>query len=149
MIDKQPTNCNLCGGKVVFTSNARIYGKEYGSGKCYYCTSCGAIVGTHIPRPTEALGILSNAPMRAAKKKCHALFDIHWKDAKRRGASRTAMYHWLAKQMKMDPAECHFGNFTLDQLKQAYAILLTVKDSKMRLSKKGRAVFTSEKRGAA
>ena len=108
-----------------------------------------AFVGTHIPRPTEALGILSNAPMRAAKKKCHALFDIHWKDAKRRGASRTAMYHWLAKQMKMDPAECHFGNFTLDQLKQANAILLTVKDSKMRLNKKGRAVFTSEKRGAA
>ena len=47
--------------------------------------------------------------------------------------------------MKMEPAECHFGNFTLDQLKQAYAILLTVKDSQMRLSKKGKAVFSAAK----
>ena len=30
MIDKYPTVCNLCGGKVIYTSNARIYGKEYG-----------------------------------------------------------------------------------------------------------------------
>ena len=49
MIDKYPTVCNLCGGKVIYTSNARIYGKEYGSGKCYLCTNCGAYVGTHKP----------------------------------------------------------------------------------------------------
>lgn len=59
-IDLQPTVCNLCGGKTILTSNSIIYGKQYGSGKCYYCTKCGAFVGTHVPRPTIALGILSD-----------------------------------------------------------------------------------------
>ena len=68
MIDKYPTVCNLCGGKVIYTSNARIYGKEYGSGKCYLCTNCGAYVGTHKPRPREALGLLADAKMRTGKK---------------------------------------------------------------------------------
>ena len=70
-----PTKCNLCGGDVVYISNARIYGREYGSGRCYYCTSCKAYVGTHKPRPREAFGILANAEMRNMKKKCHKLFD--------------------------------------------------------------------------
>ena len=76
----QPSICNICGGKVIFVSNALIYGKEYGSGKMYYCTSCGAYVGTHEPRPKEALGLLANAEMRDMKMKCHGLFDERWKN---------------------------------------------------------------------
>ena len=42
MIDTHPAACNLCGGKVILCSNARIYhGREYGSGLCYYCLDCG------------------------------------------------------------------------------------------------------------
>ena len=38
MINTQPEVCNLCGGKVIYTSNARVYhGREYGSGYCYLC----------------------------------------------------------------------------------------------------------------
>lgn len=54
---KHPTVCNICGGKVSYVSNARVYGSRYGSGWCYLCESCGAYVGTHGPRPREALGI--------------------------------------------------------------------------------------------
>ena len=72
MIDLHPTKCNLCSGKVVLISNAKIYGREYGSGLCYFCTECGAYVGTHGPRPTEALGILSNKEMRETKVNYHA-----------------------------------------------------------------------------
>lgn len=83
MIDKYPKVCNICGGKVIYTSNADIYGKEYGSGKCYLCTSCRAFVGTHKPRPREALGILADANMRKGKVMCHEIFDTKWKGKKR------------------------------------------------------------------
>jgi hypothetical protein len=35
MIDLHPSSCNICGGETEYISNAGIYGKEYGSGKCY------------------------------------------------------------------------------------------------------------------
>lgn len=60
-INLHPTVCNLCGGKVIFTSNGILYGgREFGSGKCYYCTLCHASVGTHEPEPDKAKGILAD-----------------------------------------------------------------------------------------
>ena len=50
----QPTGCNICGGKVEYISNDKIYGRRYGSGYCYHCTKCGAYVGTHKSRPRIA-----------------------------------------------------------------------------------------------
>ena len=55
----RPTECNICGGEVEYIPNKQIYGKSYGSGFCYHCTNCGAYVGTHKPRPKDALGILA------------------------------------------------------------------------------------------
>lgn len=75
MVDLYPTKCNLCGGKVIYTSNATIYGREYGSGYCYLCTCCGAYVGTNKVYPKTALGILANPEMRELKMQAHALFD--------------------------------------------------------------------------
>ena len=73
MINTHPTKCNICGGRVIYTSNSRIYGREYGSGYCYLCQSCGAYVGTHKPRPREAFGILADERMRNGKR-CAILF---------------------------------------------------------------------------
>ena len=70
-MDLNPTVCNLCGGRVIYTSNAQIYGKEYGSGRCSLCTKCGSYVSTHRHRPREAMGILANRDMREFKKVCH------------------------------------------------------------------------------
>lgn len=123
MINLHPTTCNLCGGKVIFTSNARIYGKEYGSGKCYLCTSCYAYVGTHLPRPKEAMGILANAEMRGWRHDCHTMFDLLWMNQSERSKARKALYAWLAKKMNIPYAECHFAYFDLKQLKEAYDIL--------------------------
>ena len=78
VIDLHPTTCNLCGGPVIYTSNAAIYGKEYGSGKCYLCLDCGAYTGTHKPRPREALGLFADESMRKGKMACHAIFDKMW-----------------------------------------------------------------------
>ena len=32
MINTHPTHCNICGGRVTYGSNARVYGREYGAG---------------------------------------------------------------------------------------------------------------------
>lgn len=141
MVDLHPTKCNLCGGKVIYTSNARIYGRKYGSGMCYYCTKCGAFVGTHEPYPEVAYGILSNAKMRAAKKKLHSIFDVYWKGAERKNKVRSSLYYWLGQQMGIPPEESHFGYFDLKQLEQAYRIMMSVKGKKMIVTKRGRVRF--------
>lgn len=126
MINLYPTTCNLCGGKVIYTSNAQIYGKEYGSGKCYYCTCCHAYVGTHKPNPRIALGILADAEMRAMKMKCHELFDSMWKGKPSKGANknpRQKLYKWLAEELNIPVSECHFGYFDMNMLNKAYEIL--------------------------
>lgn len=124
----QPTVCNICGASVIFVSNSKIYGREYGSGKCYLCTNphCRAYVGTHEPRPQEALGLLATAEMRDMKKKVHELFDERWKHESnpgKRRIKRSESYKWLAKQMEIPVEECHFGYFDMEKLETAYRIL--------------------------
>ena len=121
-----PTECNICGGNVIYTSNSKIYGREYGSGKMYYCTSCGAYVGTHIPRPKEAFGILANQQMRDMKIKCHELFDekwIHEKTINQKRKARRNAYKQLADKLCIPVSNCHFGYFDMDMLNKAYVML--------------------------
>ncbi len=118
MVDTQHTTCNLCGGGVILCSNARIYhGREYGSGLCYYCLDCGAYVGTHKPRPQEAMGLLADESMRRGKKLCHALFDPLWQGKEHANRERSKAYHWLAGEMGIDIKDCHFGYFDIHQLR--------------------------------
>lgn len=122
-INLYPTECNLCGGKVIFTSNRIVYGKEYGSGKCYYCTECGAYVGTHKPRPSKALGILANKEMRELKKECHEKFDKLWKGKKKARIKRARFYRLLANELGSAVDKCHFGYFYKDMLIKALNVL--------------------------
>ena len=124
MIEIHPKICNLCGGRGEYMNNARIYGKQYGSGYCYRCTVCGAYVGTHKPRPKEAMGILADSEMREWKRKCHNLFDSFWKAAgKRKQRRRRQLYIRLAGEMGIRIEECHFGYFDREQLRCAYRII--------------------------
>ena len=140
MIDKYPTTCNLCGGKVIYTSNAQIYGKEYGSGKCYLCTSCGAYVGTHKPPPREALGLLAEARIRTGKQMCHSIFDSKWKGKPKAHKKRQDLYRWRAQRMDIPIDDCHFGYFDLTQLRKAYKILLEIKDQELKYDNNGNIV---------
>lgn len=119
MINLKPNKCNLCGGDVIYISNDKIYGKKYGSGFCYYCSNCGAYVGTHINRPDVALGILANAQMRNLKMKCHNLFDSKWNNQQQRNAE----YKKLAQKLNINYQDCHFGYFDLDMLNKALEVL--------------------------
>ena len=144
MIDLYPTTCNLCGGKVIYTSNATIYGKEYGSGRCYLCTSCRAYTGTHKPRPREALGILADEDMRRTKIACHALFDVRWQGKPKANKKRKDLYAWLAGKMGIPVGECHFGWFDINQLQKAYDILMETSDQEMKYDQYGRIYFGGE-----
>ncbi|HIW72655.1 MAG TPA: DUF3268 family zinc-finger domain-containing protein [Candidatus Levilactobacillus faecigallinarum] len=116
--------CPYCGGEVVWTSNREIYGREYGNGRCYLCTECGACVGVHDngkgKGSRRALGLLATPEMRKMKQKCHARFDAVWHTHKR---SRAACYRQLAKLMGISVRQCHFGYFNLADLNRAYQIM--------------------------
>ena len=115
----RPTVCNICGGKVEYIQNKEIYGRSYGSGFCYWCSECGAYVGTHKVAPKEALGILANEEMRQMKMKCHDIFDKMWNTPNQ----RRNLYKWLAKELKIHVEDCHFGYFDLSMLNKALKIL--------------------------
>ena len=119
VFEKHPKICHFCGGNVELTSNAKVYGKEYGNGKCYLCTNCGAYVGVHTGTKT-ALGILANQEMRDKKIKCHDLFDNMWKSNKK----RNELYKRLANEMQIERSHCHFGHFDANELDKAYDILI-------------------------
>lgn len=136
-VNLYPTRCNLCGGKVIYTSNSTIYGKEYGSGKCYLCTSCKAYVGTHKPRPKEALGILANARMRKGKMMCHEIFDSKWKGKNKAQKKRKDLYFWLAKKLDIPLDMCHFGYFDLETLLRAYKALQAMNDKPLKYDASG------------
>ena len=140
-VNLHPTVCNLCGGKVIYTSNQILYGRETGSGRCYYCTKCGASVGTHVSRPTEAYGLLSDKAMQMCRQNCHRLFDNLWKHSKNKRKMRSCLYGWLAAKMGVDTSDSHFGFFDFEQLKEAEIILTWVQDKDPVISKKGRLHF--------
>ena len=113
-----PTHCIYCGCPVIFTSNAKIYGKKYGNGKCYKCTNCDARVGVHTGTNIP-LGRLANRKLRTLKTKCHDLFDKLWETKE----DRYEAYLWLALKLDIPEKNCHFGWFDEGMLNKAIKIL--------------------------
>lgn len=134
---KYPKKCNICGGEVVYCSNAKIYGVEYGSGKCYLCKSCGAYVGTHKPRPKEALGLLADKQMRKGKRICHDLFDSLWIGKPKARKKREDLYKWLSIKMELPRELTHFGYMDLEQLRRAYICIKGLVDKGYKYNSKG------------
>ena len=99
MINTHPTRCNICGGRVTYGSNARVYGREYGSGYCYLCERCGAYVGTHKPRPREALGLLADESMRTGKRCVTPSLTRFGREAKV-PQKRNDLYCWLSNKWR-------------------------------------------------
>ena len=113
---EKPTICRYCGSPVVYTSNAEIYGKEYGTGKCYLCRNCRAFVGVH-PGTDTPLGTLANEELREWRKEAHFWFDRIWKKPTRI-TTRYNAYGYLAKKMGLPREETHIGMFEIEQCKK-------------------------------
>lgn len=113
---EKPTICRYCGSPVVYTSNAEIYGKEYGTGKCYLCRNCKAFVGVH-PGTDTPLGTLANEELREWRKEAHFWFDRIWKKPTRI-TTRYNAYGYLARKMGLSREETHIGMFEIEQCKK-------------------------------
>lgn len=115
-----PTQCPYCNEAVRYTSNAEVYGREYGNGRCYKCEGCDAYVGVHTGTRIP-LGRLANKELRELKMQCHALFDPVWKLNK--NIRREQAYGRLANILNIPKKECHFGWFDRDMLLRAMTIV--------------------------
>lgn len=113
-----PTSCNCCQSSAVkLVEHAAVYGgRSFGDWPyAYLCHDCGAYVGLH-PKTDIPLGTLADKPLREARKSCKKPFDALWRGG---SMTRTQAYQWLASQMGISAAECHFGLFSVVQCHQA------------------------------
>ncbi len=116
-----PKICRYCGGKVVLTSNAEIYGREYGNGKCYLCRDCRAFVGIHTDTIIP-LGTLANNELRKARNKAHYYFDKLWKHPTRI-MKRNEAYYWLSKHLRIKKEETHIAWFEIEQCERVVELV--------------------------
>lgn len=116
-----PCSCPYCGGPVTLTSNAAIYGSEYGRWPyVYLCKPCDAYVGLH-PATDLPLGTLANAQLRNARKTSKSAFHALME---RRDMKRGDAYAWLSGRMGIPKAEAHFGMFDLERCRAAYRVCM-------------------------
>ena len=116
-----PKSCPYCGNKVSLRSNAAIYGRKYGNGKCYKCRGCDAYVGVHTGTVIP-LGRLADKELRELKITCHKLFDPSWKGPDKQ-IKRGEAYEVLAALLGIPAIECHFGWFDKPLLQRCLEIL--------------------------
>lgn len=116
-----PKICPYCGSSVILTSNAEIYGREYGNGKCYKCTKCDSYVGVHTGSVIP-LGTLANSELRKWRNKVHIEFDKLWKGNTKK-MSRSMAYRWLSDKMNLKQDETHIALFNVEQCKKCIKIL--------------------------
>ena len=107
-----PQSCRYCQGRVDLVSNAKIYGREYGSWPyVYLCSCCGASVGLH-PDTDLPLGTLADESLRRARNDSKGAFIATYR-AKR--LDRNQAYDWLSQKTGIPRVECHFGMFDTQQ----------------------------------
>lgn len=155
MTDHLP--CSECGCTTPdLVTGARIYPHlpRLHDKKIWLCP-CGAYVGCH-PGTEDPLGSTAGDETRNARQYVHRLLDPIWKNAPReyggkgklephqiQSMARRRTYRYLAAQMGIEFEECHTAMFTIEQCRQAYAILkrTTYKDVRA-WSKKQKPVQT-------
>lgn len=89
----------------------------------YLCHNCEASIGCH-KGTSRPLGRLANKELRQYKMKAHAEFDPLWQDG---SMTRTQAYELLAKEMQLNPDDCHIGMFDVDDCKKVIEIAAKLK----------------------
>ena len=112
--------CDVCGSnKVTVESNSILYGKQYGTGKCFYCHDCGASITQATAGHPK--GKMASKNTRILRKTCHNLFDPVWKYEMK--ISRSNAYKKLANMLEIDKQDCHFSLFQTDMCLKAISII--------------------------
>ncbi len=110
--------CPYCGDKANLVDSSVVYKQSYGM--IWLCEPCDAYTGCHRSSTRfKPLGTLANKKLRELRKETHKVFDPIWR---KRKMSRSEAYHWLARQMEIDPKKCHVAMF--DEFKCKIAITI-------------------------
>lgn len=117
-----PDHCCHCGSEVALKRHREVYESkmEYGDWPFMYVCSnpeCGARVGLH-PYTPFPLGSLATEETRNARKRCKAAFENLWRGP-RAPMTRTEAYTWLARQLGIKVAECHWALFDVAMCERA------------------------------
>lgn len=120
MIDLRP-KCNYCGARARLARGSELYPAQLAfADKLFWrCDACDAHVGCH-GRSCNPMGSLANAPLRLARRRAHAEFDVVWKSGRK---SRADAYAWLAKKLGMAESECHIGRFDIEQCQRVVQLM--------------------------
>jgi len=113
-----PTECRYCAGPVELVENSAIYrGRSFGPWPyAYWCEDCDAMVGLH-PDTDLPLGTMADKALRTARQQGKAPFERIWRELRLK--SRNKAYAWLADQLGIPVAECHFGLFDAERCQEA------------------------------
>lgn len=120
-----PVICPYCHNQASLTTGAEVYPRhpDLAANKIWICRPCEAWVRCHsgTDRP---LGQLADGKLRAARQAGHRAFDPLWEHMWRvNGGSkedaRGIAYGWLAEQLGVLPADCHFAGFSYEQCLKA------------------------------
>jgi hypothetical protein len=87
------------------------------------------------------MGLLADEPMRKGKIACHHIFDALWMGKPKANKKRQDLYMWLADKMGIPFEDCHFGHFDINQLRQAYRILVQIDGKEMKYDNNGHIYF--------
>lgn len=118
-----PDFCNRCQHIVEIRTHREVYGRSYGEWPwIYVCPRCGARVGMH-PFTAIPLGTLADEVTREARKGAKVVFETLWRPE---GApmTRSEAYAWLATQLGITLAECHFGMFEVPSCERALLVCM-------------------------
>lgn len=115
-MEKRPTICNVCGGKVILLNVGKKHSR---SSFIYKCVECGASVSTHPKRPRDAMGLLGNEEIKKKRRLVHEWFDKLWATHQ----EREKLYSRLAKELGIENNECHFSQMSEEQLDKALEII--------------------------
>lgn len=98
-IECSGTNIIIVGGDAIYPHRPDLHGKRF-----HRC-QCGAYCGSHADTGV-ALGYPCGPATRWARQAAHAALDPVWRQGtlKRNGA-----YRRLARELGLNPAECHIG----------------------------------------
>jgi len=105
-----------CGKPVEIAHHTEVYGREYSDWPWMYrCRHCEASVGMH-PFTSIPLGTLADKQLRSLRTACKQPFELIWQSGR---INRDAAYELLAKHLRLNTEQCHFGLFDTEQCKAA------------------------------
>jgi len=123
MMDKDNAPyCGQCGSRMVLKETSRYQYADGTNRKFWGCVrypECSGTVGSNANG--KALGIPGSGPTKKYRIEAHKALERRLRGSAK-GIFRGDLYRTLAKEMKIDPQECHIGMFNIEQCKKAIRI---------------------------